>query len=298
MRAPAASPAAGPPRSESAAGSGWLGIGLLVLAAALAVNSLLGPLATGVVDYHVSETLRNQTIGLDAASLLLAVPLAALAGALVLRGHAAGPVLALAPAAYTAYMMPQYVLGPEYLSRPGNNELAFPLHLGLFVAGWGLAVLAWRALDGVELPGSRRRDRRVGGVVLPLLALVTFVRYVPAVAAAAADPPTDPGYLAGPTFFWVIALLDLGVLLPLVVATCAGLLRGARCARAAMYLVTGWLGLVGVAVAAMAIAMAVNDDPVSSAGSTVLMVALGAAFALLAALLARPLLHRGDHVRG
>jgi hypothetical protein len=30
----------------------------------------------------------------------------------------------------------------------------------------------------------------------------------------------------------------------------------------------------------------------------VLMVALGAAFALLAALLARPLLHRGGHVRG
>jgi hypothetical protein len=29
----------------------------------------LGPLVTGVVEYRVTETLRNQTIGLDAVSL-------------------------------------------------------------------------------------------------------------------------------------------------------------------------------------------------------------------------------------
>ena len=47
-------------------------------------------------------------------TVLLVAPAAALAGILSLRGHPAGPLLALGPAAYAAYMFVQYVLGPEY----------------------------------------------------------------------------------------------------------------------------------------------------------------------------------------
>ena len=45
-----------------------LGAGLIALGAGLAVNSLHGPFVFGIVDYPLSETLRNQTIGLDAVS--------------------------------------------------------------------------------------------------------------------------------------------------------------------------------------------------------------------------------------
>jgi hypothetical protein len=70
-------------------------VGALVLAAAgLVAVASLGPLTGGPVDYHVSETLRNQTIGLDAASLLVVVPVAVVAAVLTLRAHVAGPVLA------------------------------------------------------------------------------------------------------------------------------------------------------------------------------------------------------------
>src|SRR5829696_1061114 len=102
--------------------------------------------------------------------------------------------------------------------------------------------------------------------------------------------PVEPGYTAGPTFFWAIALLDLGVFLPATVATCVGLRRRADWARKALYLVGGWFGLVGPAVAAMAIAMKLIDDPNASVAGAVSMTALGVAFAVLALVLYRPLL--------
>src|SRR3954453_20408866 len=91
----------------------WLARGRVGLAAGLALLAVLGPLLTGAVDYRVSETLRDQTIGLDAVSLCLVAPLALVAAALVRRGRAAGPALALPVGLYTAYMLAQYVLGPE-----------------------------------------------------------------------------------------------------------------------------------------------------------------------------------------
>ena len=46
---------------------------LVAIAAGLVAVALLGPLTGGPVEYHVSETLRNQTIGLDATSLFLSL---------------------------------------------------------------------------------------------------------------------------------------------------------------------------------------------------------------------------------
>jgi len=96
---------------------------------------------------------------------------------------------------------------------------------------------------------------------LPLLALVAFARYLPALADWMSASPSEAGYWAGPTFSWAIAMLDLGVFLSATVAACVGLVRGARWAYQALYLVVGWFGLVGPGVAAMAIAMYVNEDP-------------------------------------
>jgi hypothetical protein len=78
----------------SRAGVG-LALALAAIGAGLAAVSLLGPLAFGVIDYHVTETLRNQTIGLDAVSSVVVAPLSLLAALLVVRGHVAGRALAL-----------------------------------------------------------------------------------------------------------------------------------------------------------------------------------------------------------
>jgi hypothetical protein len=270
-----------------------LAAGLVAIAAGLSAVALLGPLATGVVRYRVTETLRNQTIGLDTASLLLVAPLAVLAAVLVLRGRDAGRALAMGIGAYTSYMFLQYVVGPDYGHLEGNNQLLFPLCAALFALGWMVALGGWVSLDAGRLPVSPARDRRVGRVILPVLALLAFGRYAPTLADWMTSSPSDGQYVAGPSFAWAIALLDLGVFLPATVATCVGLVRGAPWARKAQYLVAGWFGLVGPAVAAMAVVMQHNGDPNASGASAAFMTALGAAFAVLAGVLFLPLLrHR------
>lgn len=267
---------------------------LAAIGLGLGAVALAGPLVLGLIDYRVTETLRNQTIGLDAVSLFCVAPLAACAAALVLRRHNAGPALALGIGAYTSYMTVQYVLGPEYERLPGNNELLFPLHLLLFALGWIVVLEAWQAIAVEAMPRSSRRDRLVALIFLPVLAFLAFVRYLPALADWMSTEPKDAGYLAGPTFSWTIVLLDLGVFLPATVAACVGISRGAKWAPKALYLVAGWFGLVGVAVAAMAIAMRVNDDPNASAGNTVFMTVLGLAFVALAVALLAPLFVREE----
>jgi hypothetical protein len=281
-----------PSRATTRARAGsqrWLALGLLTIAAGLAVVALLGPLGFEVVDYRVTETLRNQTIGLDAVSLFLVAPLALLVAVLVLRGHVAGPALALGIGAYTSYMFVQYILGPDYTDLPGNNERLFPLALLLFASGWAVALAGWRSLDVGRIAHSRRRDLVIGRVLLPVLGFLAFFRYVPALADSMSATPEDEGYLAGPSFFWAIATLDLGVFLPLTVVACVGLVRDAPWAQKALYAVVGWFGFVGPAVAAVAIAMYVNDDPNASAGLALFMTGLGLAFALLAVVIYRPL---------
>jgi hypothetical protein len=131
----------------------WLALGLLVIGSGLVAVALLGPLASGLIDYRVTETLRNQTIGLDAVSLFLVAPLCILAAIRASQGQVAGPALALGIGAYTSYMFVQYIVGPDYADLPGNNERLFPLCLLLFAAGWIVALAAWQA---VAPPGSGR----------------------------------------------------------------------------------------------------------------------------------------------
>jgi hypothetical protein len=204
-----------------------------------------------------------------------------------------GYALALGIGAYTGYMFVQYVVGPDYAHLPGNNERIFPVTLLLFAAGWSVALAAWNAIDPGVLPVSRRRARLLSRFVLPLLALAAFGRYVPALADWMSGTPQDTGYLAGPSFSWTVALLDLGVFLPLTACACVGLIRGLPWATKALLAVVGWFALVGPAVAAMAITMQVRDDPAASIGNTVLMSVLGVVLVVLAVVVYRPLVRRG-----
>lgn len=267
-----------------------LGLGLIALGIVLAVVSLLGPPVLGVIDYRVTETLRNQTIGLDLVSLILVAPVTVAIGVLALRRHPAAPLLALGPAAYVVYMMVQYVLGPQYLRLHGNNERFFLLYLALFVLAGVVGIRAWNTVELQRLPRlPHRRARLLGRVLLPLAGLVVFARYVPALLDASSGNPTAGDYRAGPTFFWTIALLDLGVGLPTLITACVGLLRERDWTPKALYAVVGWLALVGPAVAGMAWTMYVNDDANASLGLAVLMTALAVGLLVLAAFVARPL---------
>ena len=146
-------------RERSSRARSRLGLALIALGLGLAVNSLLGPFVADAFEFHVTETLLNQMIGLDAVSLLVVAPLALIAGLLVRRGHVAGPALAIGIGAYTAYMLVQYILGPDYLRLPGDSQALFPLYLALFVLGWAVALAAPRAADRPDRAPTARRPR-------------------------------------------------------------------------------------------------------------------------------------------
>jgi hypothetical protein len=288
-------PAALRPRGAGLAARQLTALGLVGIALGLAVVALLGPLGTGVIDYRVSETLRNQTVGLDAASLVVVAPVAVAAALLVLHDRVLGAVLGLGVGSYTSYMFVQYVVGPDYAHLPGNNERLFPLALLLFAGGWAVVVGCWQLVGADDLRLPPRRERLIRRYVLPLLGLAAFGRYLPALADWMSGAPTDAGYVAGPNFAWTIALLDLGVFAPLTVAACVALARRRSWAPKLLCAVLGWFALVGPAVAAMAIAMAVNDDPNGSVGVALFMSGLGLAFVAVAVVAFQPLLRRGLH---
>lgn len=269
-----------------------LAIALFALAGGLALNSVLGPLGLDVIDYLLSTSLHNQLIGLDLVSLGLVAPLCVVAGVLVLRGHPAGPVIALGPATYTAYMFVQYLIGPGYRYYPG----VLMLHLALFVLGGGVAVRAWSGITAAHLPTMTDRARRAWSWVLVALAAFVVSRYLPALIGSIDRAALTDEFQVEPAFFWTIFVMDVGVVVPCAVATAVSLRRGAPGAIKATYALLGWFALVPPSVAAMAVTMLVNDDPYRSMPASVLFVLIAAVCAVLAVRVYRPVLRAGSAV--
>lgn len=257
----------------------------VALAIGLAANTLLGPAFADVVDYPLSDTLRNQTIGLELVSLLLVAPLCLAAATQAARGRAAGAVLALAPATYTAYMFVQYVVGPGYDRYP--PVLLF--HLALFVLAGVVAVRAWASLAPADLPPVGTRVRRARAKMLFVLAGFVVGRYVPAVVGSLTGQPLSGEFRQEPAFFWTILLMDLGIVVPSAVAAALALRRGSGVAVKAMYALVGWFALVPPSVTAMAVVMVVNDDPYASVASLGLFSVAAVAFTAFAVAVYRPL---------
>ena len=272
----------------------WLAYGLFVLAAGLMANSILGPLVADIIQYRYSTSLINQGIGLDAVALFVAGPAAVMAGLLLLRGHQAGPVLAFIPATFVAYMAPQYIVGPEYLEIPGNNEQFFLFHLAIFVLAVTVLFVAWTMVGHGGLASTASvSDRRLGVVMLGVVGFVALGRWLPAIADVMSGQPSSADYLENPTAFFVIGLLDLGLVVPAAVASFVGLRLRTGWARQAAYAVIGWFTLVPAAVAAMAVTMWIKDDSNITNATAMVFVVAAAIFTTGAALLYRPLFTAG-----
>ena len=257
--------------------------GLFALAGVLVVNTLLGPLGTETIQYPITGTLLNQLIGLEVVTVALVAPLAVAAGLLALRGHRAAPFLGFGPAAYTAYMFVQYVLGPEYAEY--TPTVLF--HTLVVTLSAGVTAWAWALASREPVPQLTDRRRRGYAAVLMLLAAFIVSRYLPVVIGGVL--PAE--FAQARTFFWCIFLLDLGVVVPATLVAGLGLLRGARPAHTALYALLGWYALVPPSVAAMSAAMVINDDPHAVAGQAVVLAAVAVVVAGLATRVFLPLLH-------
>lgn len=278
-----------PPKRASADHCRALGLGLIALGLALAANSLLGPLAGGVIEYRFPETLIYQGIGLDFVSLVVAAPLCLVSAILAFRRRPIAGALGLSLGAYSAYMSIQYAVGPEYQTLPGNNERFFLLHLLLFVLGGAVAIRSWAAIDPRTLAPASPSGRRGLGSLLFVLGLLLVLRYASPLLQLIAGEPTFPEYQVNPTSFLLIAWMDLGVFAMTAMAAGVGLMRGQAWAKKALYGIVGWLALVALAVAAMSVTMRIHGDPAAALGQTIAFLVAAAILAALAIWLHWPL---------
>jgi len=267
-----------------------LAIVLFGLGIGVAAATLLGPLGFHLINYHVVDDLLNQIVGGDAIGLILVAPAALAAGVLTLRSHPAGPVVALAPAGYAIYVYTQLTIGGEFASRPGNSERFFPLFLAVFLLGGAAFVMAWNAVDQRKLPEPSVVMRRTAvTVIFFLAAFLTFGLHLPGLVDVIGGAPYGVEYTQSPTVFWIVKLMDLGIVVPVAIVTGVGILRGATWAKKLMYTVIGWGALLATAVAGMGVVMMVNDDPAASSVGTAVFVGFGLALLALAVWLFKPL---------
>jgi hypothetical protein len=221
-----------------------------------------------------------------------------LVGVLALRGHPAAPVLALAPASFALYTYTQLIVGNEYLRLPGNVEAYFPLLLGIFVTAGAVAVAAWNAATAAALPSvSRRAEMLAAGLLLAIAVFVVLGLHAGSYVDAVGGSPMRVEYLSSPTPFWLVKLMDLGVVVPAAVAVAVGLMRGRSWAHKPMYAIVGAYTLLAASVTGMALTMWATDDPDASASTLVGAVLLTSALCAFCAYLFRPLLRRPPPAR-
>jgi len=240
--------------------AGWASI---ALGAGIAIGAVLGPLVTGVIRFRTSVNAENQFIGGEVVSLAVVAPALVTAGVLWLREVRVAPALAVGPALYAVYTYVTAVLGQEYSRYPGNVEKFFLLYAALVAGGAAVATMAGAALVGMELPPVPDRLRRfTAGLFLVIGAFFALAWLAQIRLVYAGEPPIE--YEEGPTLFWLIKLLDLGFVIPALVATGIGLVRRHPLATPAAYAMATFATCMALAIAGMAVAMELRGDPASS----------------------------------
>ena len=266
--------------------SGWLRAGLVPVLLALGVGvacaAIVGPLWLDLLDYRTSSTTRNQLLGSDAAGLLLVAPTAVVSALLVLRRSPLGPPLATGVGLYGIYTYAQVIVGQEYLRLPGNVERFFPLLLALFLLAETAVVLGLLTSRHLDPRPTRRLERITAWTLLLIAVFLVVGLHLPSMVTAWEAPESLQEYASSPTPFWLVKLMDLGVVVPALGVTAVGLLSDRSWAR---WLLPGLLSaysMLAASVFSMAVVMLLRDDP---DGSPTLAIAFGAFLGALVVLL-------------
>jgi hypothetical protein len=153
-------------------------------------------------------------------------------------------------------------------------------------------VLAWSSTPA-ELPRPSPPIERAFAVALLLVAVfLVFGLHLRSLIIAWQNPASLTEYASSPTPFWMVKLMDLGIVVPAAVTIGVGLLRRADWARRSAYvLLTGYTCL-GVSVSAMALVMNAKNDPDASLALAAGFGLFAMVFIVLSALLYRPLFTR------
>ena len=245
-------------------------IGAVLLGLGAGAVAVLGPLVLGVIDYHVSDDLRNQIIGGDIAGLALVAPTCIAAGLLTWRHHPVGRALVLGPAFYAMYMYTQLAVGGDTARYDGNSTRFLPLFVTLFVLAGSIVygVIQSSAHGGLRVHAGRI-TRAFGWFAIVVALFLAGGLHAPGLADAWRANPVGTELLADPVVFWLVKFMDLAIVVPVLIAVGVGVLRRRSNALSAAPAVASWMALLGSSVAGMAIAMQTNGDPAASPVNTI-----------------------------
>jgi MFS family permease len=253
-----------------------------VLAASIVVAAILGPLVTGVIRFHLPDSLVVQYEGGEVVTLFVAVPLLIAAGILWRRGERLAPALAFGPATYTAYTFVTAIAGQEYGRYDGNSERAFFLYAGLIAVGSAVAVLA--AADLLRQPAATPPDmlRSLTAGIFLLIAAFFALAWIAQVVQVYRGVESIE-YQQGPTLFWLIKMLDLGFLVPALGTIGVGLLRRSMLAARLAYGMVIYAVCMAGAILGMGVAMWIEEDPAASIGMIAFLAPVTVGLAIVAA---------------
>lgn len=269
------------------------------LAIGITAAAVLGPLLTDTIRFRLPDSLVVQYEGGEVVTLVVAVPLLLLAGWRWLRHERLAAALAFGPAAYAAYTFVTAVMGQEYGRYPGNVERAFFLYTGLIALALAVAVNALADLLQHPAPEPPSGLRRVTAAIFLLIAAFFALSWT-AQALQVYRGEASEEYMLGPALFWLIKMLDLGVLVPAMATVGVGLLRRSPLAIRIGYGMVLYAVCMAGAILGMSVAMWLEDDPAASVAMTAFLAPVTIGLAWLAArwlIRYRPFPDR-DEVRG
>ena len=167
-----------------------------------------------------------------------------------------------------------------------------PVLLAVFVLAEAAVVLGQRATLATlpALPAGTARVICIG--LLCLAAFLVFGLHLPSMLTAWWDPSSLTEYASSPTPFWMVKLMDLGIIVPVAVTASIGMLRRAAWAPRVVYPLLTAYTCLGFSVAAMALVMFLRGDPDASVSLLSGFVGFALLFAALTAVAYRPLFRR------
>ncbi|MCG7844186.1 MAG: hypothetical protein MIO90_01990 [Methanomassiliicoccales archaeon] len=238
----------------------------VICALALIIMAALGPLGTGDIQYHTSQSGEWQIMGQDLADLFLIAPLLLVGGALqLMRRDGAKYFLILTPITliYTGLSVG---VGQEWTLYPGNAENYFWIYLALMVGGLLLLVGTLPRFTEQETPTFSRWGLR-SFVIFTALALLMFTKmWLGQITdVVTSGDLADGSYSEASNAFWVIRYLDLGVCVPLGFLALFMLMSRPEKAYGMLLLFFGFLITMAATVNTMAIVQLLNDDPAVAA---------------------------------
>jgi hypothetical protein len=219
-------------------------------AAALLTVGALGPLGMSLIHYRVPAEALVHAWAQDLVGCALVAPACLWIGHLVWWGDDRGRRWLPLPGLFLAYTGLVYGAGNEWTGAAGNAERFLLLDVSLMVTGVALTAAGlWRIRPEDIPPFPDRARGRFAAVVAVALGAFHAAWLADLVRSGAAGPATSSIPMS-PAAFWLIKLLDLGVITPL------GLLATYRFWRAAPQgyaLLLSFLGFTAATLAATSI---------------------------------------------